>query len=143
MSDFASIYGDYGDQAAAAIRRRQNQSTANQQAVFYGQQRGNRALEELARRFAQGFQPQVSNLQRRGLRSSGIGRRALANYATNYQRGVDTQRSQTAEELQGLASQDTAAQDTLDEYLAQLRFQKNRDVLATASDLSNIGQFGG
>lgn len=143
MSDFASIYGDYGDQAAAAIRRRANQTTANQQAVFYGQQRGARALADLALKFKQGFQPQVSNLQRRGLRSSGITRRALSDYAVGYQRDVDAQRSQTAEELQGLATQDQAAQDQLDEYLAQLRFQKNRDVLATASDISNIGQFGG
>lgn len=143
MSDFASIYGDYGDQAAAAIKRRANQSTSNQQAVFYGQQRGARALADLAQKFKQGFQPEVSNLQRRGLRSSGITRRALADYAGQYQRNVDAQQGQTAEELQGLADQDTAAQNTLDEYLAQLRFQKNRDVLATASDLSNIGQFGG
>lgn len=143
MSDFASIYGDYGDQAATAIKRRANQSTANKQAVFYGQQRGSRALADLAQKFKQGFQPQVSNLQQRGLKSSGITRRSLANYASQYQRDVDAQQGQTAEELQGLADQDSAAQDTLDEYLAQLRFQKNKDVLATASDLSNIGQFGG
>jgi hypothetical protein len=143
MSDFASIYGDYGDQAAAAIKRRANLSTANKQAVFYGQQRGSRALADLAQKFKQGFQPQVSNLQRRGLKSSGITRRALADYAGQYQRDVDAQQGQTAQELQGLSDQDTAAQDTLDEYLAQLRFQKNKDVLATASDLSNIGQFGG
>lgn len=143
MSDFAAIYGDYGDQAAQAMKRRANQAIANQQAVFYGQQRGSRALEDLGRKFTQGFAPQVSQLQRRGLRNSGISRRALADYANQYQRSVDTQRGQNAEMLQGLAEQDMAAQDSLDELLAQLRFKKQREVLQTAADLSNIGQFGG
>jgi prophage DNA circulation protein len=143
MSDFASIYGDYGDQAAAAIRSRANKRIANQQAVFYGQKRGSRALEDLGQKFAKGFAPQVSQMQRRGLKSSGITRRALADYANQYQRSVDAQTMQNALDMQGLSDSDTAAEDALQEYLAQLRFKKQREVLATASDLSNIGQFGG
>jgi hypothetical protein len=143
MSDFASIYGDYGDQAASAIRSRANKRIASQQAVFYGQKRGSRALEDLSQKFTRGFAPQVSQMQRRGLRNSGITRRALADYANQYQRSVDAQRTQNAMDMQGLADSDTAAEDALQEYLAQLRFKKQREVLATASDLSSIGQFGG
>ena len=143
MSDLGLIYGDYGQQAASAIKRRSNQSTANQQSIFYGQQRGNRNLEDLLRKFTQGFNPTLSQYGSRGLGKSGIKNQALSNYALDYQRNMDAARAGTQQELAGYASMDTTQGDALQQYLDQLKFNKEHNILQTASDISALGAFGG
>lgn len=143
MSDISATYGDYAGQAAAALKKRANQTIANQQAVFYGQQRGQRALEDLARKFQQGWNPTLSSFSRRGLRNSGITQNALLDYSKNYQRNVDAQTAANASEMNTLAQQEVTNEDELQKYLADLRFQKARDILNTANTISSLGAFGG
>ena len=143
MSDLGTIYGDYGQQAAAAIKKRANQTFANQQSIAYGQQRGQRSLEDLSRKFQQGWNPTLSSYAKRGLKKSGITQGALLNFASDYQRNMDAQRQANAMEQNNLMAQDTQNEDDLQAYLAQLKFNKNRDILNTASDIAAIGAFGG
>lgn len=141
--DYTPDYGAYAGQAAAAIKKRANQTLASQQASFWGQQRGQRSLEDLTRKFQSGFNPLLGSLSRRGVGKSGITQDALGQYAKSYQRGMDTQTAQNAYDQNAITQSETTNQDALNEYLQQLKFNKARDILATASGIQSIGAFGG
>jgi len=141
--DYTPDYGAYAGQAAAAIKKRSNQTLANQQASFWGQQRGQRSLEDLTRKFQSGFNPMVSGLARRGVGKSGIAQSALTDYASSYQRGMDAQNQTNAYNQNAITQSETTNQDALDEYLAQLKFNKAQDILNTATGIRSIGAFGG
>jgi hypothetical protein len=141
--DYTPDYGAYAGQAAAAIKKRANQTLASQQASFWGQQRGQRSLEELSRKFQQGFNPMLGGLARRGVGKSGITQNALGEYAKSYQRGMDAQVGQNAYEQNAITQAETTNQDALDEYLQQLKFNKAQDILKTATGIQNVGAFGG
>ena len=143
MSDFASLYGDYADQAANAIRRRREQNVAYNNAVFYGQQRGTRALEDLSRKFREGFQPRLVNQARRGLGRSGVRERALRDYAQQYERDLNAQTMANAQGMSELGDTENMQQRDLDDYLARLRLQKQREIMGAANILSSIGAYGG
>jgi hypothetical protein len=89
MSDISAQYGDYGIAANAAIRKRKQQSIANQQSAFFGQLRGSRAITDINEKYTKGFQSQVSQYGRRGLGGpnvkSGIRTAGLEQYAQNLQ----------------------------------------------------------
>lgn len=138
MSDISATYGPYAGLAAQAIRKRENRRVATEQAKYYGQQRGTRALEDLAKKFQLGWQPTLTNLGRRGLRSSGITNRTLADYAANYQRNLGAQNIANAEEMQKIAEQDQAYQQELDDYLEQLKYNKAMDIFETAKSIKKI-----
>ena len=142
-TDFATLYGDYAGLASIATRRRRERSTALENARFYGQMRGQRALEDLTRGFQEKFQPLQTSYARRGLGSSGVRQRALRDYASNYQRQMDAQMMANAREQAELNEQDTAAQSELDQYLEDLKLRKQRDIMGTANILSSLGSYGG
>jgi hypothetical protein len=141
--DYTPDYGAYAGQAAAAIKKRANQTLASQQASFWGQQRGQRSLEDLTKKFQTGFNPLLGSLARRGIGKSGITQNALGQYAQSYQRGMDTQNANNAYDQNLITQTETANQDALDELLQSLKVKKAQDILATATGIQSVGAFGG
>lgn len=141
--DYTPDYGIYAGQAASAIKKRANQTIANQQASYWGQQRGQRSLEDLTRKFQSGFNPMLGSLARRGVGKSGITQNTLSQYAQNFQRGMDAQTSMNAEAQNAITQRETAGQDDLQQYLDQLKVNKAQDILRTATGIQSVGAFGG
>lgn len=140
-----SMYGDYGVAEAAAIRRRKQQSIANQQAAFMGQQRGARRVSDIQRQYSEGFQPLVSGFGRRGLGgpsvSSGIRTSGLEKYAQNLQRELGVESQNLQDELNNLSLQDASEQADLESYLAQLRLQKQQSVISDAMNIKQMASY--
>lgn len=145
MSDASSFYGDFGVAEAAAIRRRKQQSIANQQAAFLGQQRGARRMAEIDRRYKEGFRPLVSSFGQRGFGganvTSGIRTKGLERYALEKQRELGVESQNTQDELQNLLLQDASEQADLESYLAQLRLQKQQNIIADAMNIKQMGSY--
>lgn len=145
MSDASSFYGDYGVAEAAAIRRRKQQSIANQQAAFMGQQRGARRMSDIQKQYKEGFQPLTSSYGRRGLGgagiTSGIRTSGLEKYAQNLQRELGVESQNLQDELNNLSLQDASEQADLESYLAQLRLQKQQSVIADAMNIKQMASY--
>lgn len=140
-----SMYGDYGVAEAAAIRRRKQQSIANTQAAFMGQQRGARRVSDIQRQYSEGFQPLVSSFGRRGLGgpsvTSGIRTSGLEKYAQNLQRELGVESQNLQDELNNLSLQDASEQADLESYLAQLRLQKQQSVISDAMNIKQMASY--
>lgn len=130
---------------AGAQKRRLSQSLANQQASFYGQQRGTRRMSDLQRQYQEGYQPLLSGYGQRGLGGpsvqSGIMRRGLSQYAESLQRDLGSETQNMQEELNSIAMKEAAEQAELEDYLAALRMQKQMDILNSASSLKSLGAY--
>jgi hypothetical protein len=127
------------------LRNRLSQSLANQQAAFLGQTRGKRNISDIKKQYVEGFDPMVSGYARRGLVApdvqSGIARSGLEKYAESLQRdlGAETQAMQNT--LNDIAMTEATQQAGVEDYLAELRLQKQLDILNSASTLKNIGSY--
>lgn len=145
MSDASSFYGDYGVAEAAAVRRRKQQSIANTQAAFMGQQRGARRSADIQRQYKENFTPMVSSYGRRGLGgpnvSSGIRTAGLEKYAQNLQRDLGVESQNLQDELNNLSLQDASEQADLESYLAQLRLQKQQAVISDAMNIKQMSSY--
>ena len=145
MSMTDAYYGDYGVAEAAAIRKRQQQSIANQQAAFLGQQRGQRRIADIRQQYTEGFRPKMAEYGRRGLAGpaveSGIQRAGLERYAQEFQRNLGEETTALQQQLNDIAMQEASSQADLEDYLAQLRLQKQADILSSAQTIKNYGAY--
>lgn len=145
MSDVSAQYGDFGVAAAAATRKRKQQSIANQQSAFFGQQRGQRNIADITKRYQEGFQPLVSSYGRRGLGGanvkSGIRTAGLEKYAQNLQSDLGRETENQNNDFNVLTNLENSQQGDLDDYLAQLRMAKNTNILNTAVDIKSAGSY--
>jgi len=128
-----------------ALKKRLQQSIANQQASFLGQQRGKRRMDSITRKYQEGLQPTLSSYGQRGLGGpavqSGIMRRGLTRYAENMQNEIGAENQNLQEELNSIAMQDAAQQADLEDFLQALRLQKQQDILSSAMEIKNLGAF--
>jgi hypothetical protein len=140
-----SLYGDYGVAEAAAIRRRKAQSEANTKAVFYGQQRGARRVADIRQRYSEGFTPLVSSFGRRGFGGpnvqSGIRTDSLEKYAKNQQSELNMESENLQEELNNLSLKEAGEQADLEDYLAQLRLQKQQNIISDAMNIRQMASY--
>lgn len=138
-------YGDYGIAANAAIRKRKQESIANQQSAFLGQLRGSRAITDINEKYTKGFQPLVSSFGRRGLGGanvkSGIRTSGLEEYAKSLQKDLGRETENQNMDSNNLIQNETNQQAGLDDYLAQLRLEKSRNIINTAVDVKSLGNY--
>lgn len=128
-----------------ALRKRLQQSLANQQASFLGQQRGTRRISDIERQYAEGTQPLLAGYGRRGLGGpsvqSGIMRGGLTKYAESLQRDLGTETQNMQDELNEIAMTEAAQQADLEDFLTALRLQKQQDILDSATTLRSLGAY--
>lgn len=127
------------------LRNRLNQSLANQQAAFLGQQRGSRNLEAIKKSYMEGYQPLLAGYGRRGLGGpaveSGIMRSGLTKYAESMQKDFGTETQNTQDELNRIAMTEAGQQADIEDFLAELRLQKQQDILQSAMTLKGLGAY--
>jgi hypothetical protein len=142
MSNWES---DYGLAEAAARRKRETRKIANQQAAMLGQQRGSRNLAEIQKRYSEGYQPKVASYGSRGLMGpnvqSGISLKGLGQYAARLQEDLGSETARMQQELTRIQNEEAAAQADLEDYLAQLRLQKQRDIIGQALDIKTLASY--
>ena len=144
MSNVES-FSDFGYAEAAARNRRAKASIANQQAATLGQQRGTRNIANLSRQLTEGFRPKMAAYGGRGLASanvaSGIQRKGLERYAADF----STQVGEATQDLQDTQNQfamtEAASQADLEDYIAQLRLQKQQNIINSATQLRQYAAY--
>lgn len=145
MSMIDAYYGDYGMAEASARKRRSAASIANQQAAFLGQQRGTRNIADLTRKLTEGFRPKMAGYGQRGLAgpsvASGIQRKGLERYAADMQRALADETQMLQDEQNRIAMAEAQSQADLEDYLAQLRLQKQRDIISSATALKQYAAY--
>lgn len=144
MSD-TGYYGDYALAEASALRKRKQQSIANQQAAFLGQQRGSRNIAELQKSYSQNLNPFMAQYGRRGLVGggvqSGITTQGLSKYAETLQKNIGNESQNLQTELQRIQDLETSQQSDLNDYLAQLRYDKAKAIFDSASAIKNVSTY--
>mgnify|MGYP003332662722 CR=1 FL=1 len=142
MSDFNSLYAGA---EASAIRKRETRKIANQQAAALGQQRGSRNLAEIQKRYSEGYQPKVASYASRGLMGpsvqSGISLKGLSQYAASLQGALGQETARMQDELTRIQNDEAASQADLEDYLASLRLQKQRDIIGQAIDIKTLASY--
>jgi len=144
MSNF-DMYGDYGLREASAIRKRKVRSTALANAAMLGQQRGQRNMAEIQRKYSEGMQPLVSSFGQRGFGGpnvqSGIRSRGLARYAESLQRDLGEESRALQESLNEIQATEASEQDDLNDYLAELRFEKAKKIMSDAMNIKSLASY--
>ena len=137
--------GDFGMAEASARRRRSQYSIANRQAAFLGQQRGTRNIADLTRKLSEGFRPKMASYGQRGLAgpnvASGIQRQGLQRYAADMQRAVGDETQTMQDEQNTIAMNEANSQADLEDYLAQLRLQKQQNIISSATALKQYAAY--
>lgn len=145
MSMTDAYYGDFGLSEAAARKRRLSQSVANRQAAFLGQQRGQRSLKELTRQLTEGFAPKMAEYGARGLAgpkvASGIQRKGLERYAADWQQKIGEQTQALQDAANQAVLDEAAAQADLEDYINQLRLQKQQSIINAATALRQYASY--
>ena len=145
MSDASTFYGDFGVAAAAANRRRKQQSIANTQAAMLGQKRGSRRVSDIQKQYKEGFQPLVAGYGQRGFGgpnvSSGIRTAGLEKYATNLQETLGIESENLQDQLNTISNQEASQQADLESYLANLRITKQQQILNDALDIRSMASY--
>lgn len=128
-----------------ALRKRLQQSLANQQAAFLGQQRGTRRIDDVQRKYMEGYQPLLAGYGRRGLGGpsvqSGIMRGGLSQYAESLQRDLGSETQNMQDELNAIAMTDATQQADLEDFLTALRLNQQQDIIDSASTLRTLGAY--
>ena len=137
--------GDFGMAEASARKRRSQYSIANQQAAFLGQQRGTRSIADLTRKLTEGFRPKMASYGQRGIAgpnvASGIQRQGLERYAADMQRAVGDETQTLQDEQNTIAMNEANNQADLEDYLAQLRLQKQQNIISSATALKQYAAY--
>ena len=127
------------------LRNRLQQSLANQQAAFLGQQRGKRNIADLKEQYIEGFDPKVSSYANRGLVGpnvqSGIARSGLEKYAQSLQKSLGNETLNTQQALNEIAMAEANQGGDIEDYLAELRLAKQQDILESAMTLKGLGAY--
>lgn len=137
--------GDFGMAEASARKRRSQYSIANRQAAFLGQQRGTRSIADLTRKLTEGFRPKMASYGQRGIAgpnvASGIQRQGLERYAADMQRAVGDETQTLQDEQNTIAMNEANSQADLEDYLAQLRLQKQQNIISSATALKQYAAY--
>jgi len=145
MSDPSAYYGDFGVAEASARRKRQMSSIANLKSAEFGQLRGQRNLADIQKKYSQGFTPQVSSYNRRGLGGVGIKSyirtSGLERYAESLQRDLGSESLNQQELLENTIAREGSEQADLEDYLAQLRLQKQQNIIGSALDIKSMSSY--
>lgn len=145
MSDTSSWYSSFGLAEASAKRKRETRKIANQQSALLGQRRGQRNLADIQKRYAEGLNPTVGSYARRGLMGassrSGIATSGLSKYAESLQRELGTESQAMQDELNRIQADEAASQADLEDYLAQLRLDKQRAILSDALNIKSLSSY--
>ena len=145
MSMINAFYGDYGMSEATARRRRSQESIANRQAAMLGQKRGQRSITDLTRRLTEGFRPKMSEYGQRGLAGpqiqSGIQRRGLERYASDMQSQLGEATEALQDEQNAYVLREAQSQADLDDYIQQLAFQKQQNIINAATALKQYAAY--
>ena len=145
MADGFDIYGDYALQEASAIRKRKTRSQALTNAAMLGQQRGQRNMAEIQKRYSEGVQPQVASYGRRGIGGpnvqSGIRTKGLERYAESLQKDLGEESRLLQEELNRIQETEASEQADLNDYLAGLRFEKARKIFTDAMNIKSLASY--
>jgi len=145
MSDVSAIYGDFGLGEAAQRRQRLAQSLANQQAAFRGQTRGRRRLQDISRQYTEQFPRLQAEYGARGFGGpgvrSGIRQRGLAKYAEQFQRDIGDETAALQDELNQISLAEAGSQADLDNYLNNLRLDKQRQIIESAAALQQYAGY--
>jgi hypothetical protein len=145
MSNTSAFYGDFGLSEARAIRKRATSSIGMQQAAAMGQRRGNRNLMDIQRRYSEGFTPVVADYNRRGLGGpnvkSGVRTAGLEKYAETLQRDLGRETEGIYDQLETIAFQNATDQDELEDVLANLRLNKQQQILGSAVDIKQMASY--
>ena len=140
-----AYFGDFGMAEASARKRRNQYSVANQQAAFLGQQRGTRSIADLTRKLTEGFRPKMATYGQRGIAgpnvASGIQRQGLERYAADMQRAVGDETQTLQDEQNTIAMNEANSQADLEDYLAQLRLQKQQNIISSATALKQYAAY--
>lgn len=145
MSNFTAQFGDYGLGEARAIRSRARSSVGMQKAAAMGQRRGNRNLMDIQRNYSEGFTPVVSGFNRRGLGGpnvkSGVRTAGLEKYAESLQRDLGRETENIYDGLENIAFENAYDQDDLESTLADIRLNKQQQVLGSAIDIKKLASY--
>lgn len=145
MSMTDAYYSDFGLNEASARKRRLSQSVANRQAAFLGQQRGQRTLKELTKQLTEGFRPKMAEYGSRGLAgpnvASGIQRKGLERYAADFQQQIGEQTQALQDAANQAVMDEAAAQADLEDYINQLRLQKQQSIIDAATALRQYSSY--
>jgi hypothetical protein len=144
MSNF-DMYGDYGLREASAIRKRKVRSQALANSAMLGQQRGQRNMAEIQRRYSEGMQPLVASYGRRGIGGpnvqSGIRNSGLAKYAESLQRELGEESRILQENLNEIQATEASEQADLQDYLAELNFEKSKKIMTDAQNIKSLASY--
>lgn len=145
MSDVSVQYGDFGLAAAQQRRQRLAQSLANQQAAFMGQTRGRRRIQDITRQYTEQFPRLQAEYGARGFGGpsvkSGIRTRGLEKFAEQFQRDIGDENLALQEELNNIAMLEAGGQADVDNYLNQLRLDKQRQIIESAAALQRFSGY--
>lgn len=144
MSNF-DMYGDYGLREASAIRKRKVRSQALANSAMLGQQRGQRNMAEIQRRYSEGMQPLVASYGRRGIGGpnvqSGIRTKGLEKYAESLQRELGEESRILQENLNEIQATEASEQADLQDYLAELNFEKSKKIMMDAQNIKSLASY--
>ena len=144
MSNF-DMYGDYGLREASAIRKRKVRSQALTNSAMLGQQRGQRNMAEIQRRYSEGVQPLVAGYGRRGIGGpnvqSGIRTKGLEKYAESLQRELGEESRILQENLNEIQATQASEQADLQDYLAELNFEKSKKIMMDAQNIKSLASY--
>lgn len=144
MSNF-DMYGDYGLREASAIRKRKVRSQALTNSAMLGQQRGQRNMAEIQRRYSEGVQPLVASYGRRGIGGpnvqSGIRTKGLEKYAESLQRELGEESRILQENLNEIQATEASEQADLQDYLAELNFEKSKKIMMDAQNIKSLASY--
>lgn len=145
MSMVDSYYGDFGMAEASARKRRAASSIANIQSATLGQKRGQRDLKKLMEQLTEGFHPKMAEYGARGLAgpnvASGIQRKGLERYATQFQEQIGEANQALQDAANQTALDEAASQADLEDYINQLRLQKQQSILDAATALRQYSSY--
>jgi hypothetical protein len=145
MSDPSAYYGDFGVAEASAIRKRRFSSARNTTGAARAQLRGQRNLADIQKRYTEGFTPQVTGYNRRGLGGpnvrSGIRTAGLERYAESLQRDLGEETRGMQELAEDAVQREASEQADLEDYLAQLRLNKQQNIIGSALDIKSMSSY--
>jgi len=144
MSNF-DMYGDYGLREASAIRKRKVRSQALANSAMLGQQRGQRNMAEIQRRYSEGTQPLVASYGRRGIGGpnvqSGIRTKGLEKYAESLQRELGEESRILQENLNEIQATEASEQADLQDFLTELNFEKSKKIMMDAQNIKSLASY--
>ena len=142
MSNLANINLAYGQRANAYRSQNAAELARNAYSRFLAQQRGDRALYDIRQQTERRAPKLVSGYSRRGLAGpgvqSGIYQKALSDFARENFEALNRAQQDINQELTGLDFEKRSMEADLQNRLAQLEMDKQRQIAEAAAALTNL-----